>query len=79
MGRVLDKTEMEKFVERVKGLGIDFKKIHTSGHADVETVKLVVQVLKPNKVIAIHTTNKKKALEIFDNADIIEDNEVVNL
>ena len=75
----LDKPEMKEFVERVKGLGIDFKIIHTSGHADLETIKLVSDILKPNKLIAIHTTNKEKAKEIFDNANIIEDNEIVNI
>ena len=53
--------------------------LHTSGHADLDTIKKVQEVLKPEKVITIHTENNAKAKEIFDNVIELHDNEVIEI
>lgn len=70
----LEKKEMREFIEKIKALGIDFIELHTSGHADLYALKIVEKILKPQKVIAIHTKEKEKAKKIFNNAIMLEDN-----
>jgi len=71
----LDKPETKQFVEQVKALGIDFAEIHTSGHADLETMKKVEKILKPKKVIVIHTQEPEKARAVFPKAITVKDGE----
>lgn len=61
------------FVNKLKALGMDFEELHTSGHADLDTIKKLEEVLCPNKVIVIHTTKKNYVKEVFKNAVILED------
>lgn len=70
----LDNLEMKTFIEGVKSLGIDFVELHTSGHADLETIKSVENVLRPDKVIAIHTTKNKIGDKIFKGYQEVQDN-----
>lgn len=67
------------FIENVKSLGIDFKIIHTSGHADIKTIKELIDIIKPNKIVPIHTVNKEQLKEIFENVIILEDNEKIEI
>lgn len=67
------------FIENVKSLGIDFKIIHTSGHADIKTIKELGEMIQPKKVIPIHTINKEKITEIFQDAIILNDNEEIEV
>lgn len=69
----------EKFLSKINDLGITSIDLHTSGHADISTIKLVEEITKPNLVIPIHTTEKNKAREIFDKAIILEDNEIIEV
>jgi len=48
---------------------------HTSGHADLKTLKIFASSLHPKKLIPIHTEYKKDFAEHFDNVMILEDNE----
>lgn len=75
----LKKEEFKKFLKEVKELGIDIVYLHTSGHACINTIKEMVNILKPKIVIPIHTTNKMKAKEIFKNSVILNDNEGVEI
>ncbi len=69
-----DKSGMREFLNEIKNLGIPIETLHTSGHADLESMRLMNTILKPKMVIPIHTTNKGKASDIFENAIILEDN-----
>ncbi len=75
----LKKPDVELFVNKVQALGIDFVELHTSGHANLDTVRLSAKILKPKNVIPIHTKNKEKAREIFENAVILDDNEQIEI
>lgn len=75
----LEKPEIKEFVEKVKALGIDFVELHTSGHADLKTMKKVEEILEPKKVVVTHTTNPEKATEVFEKAIPIQDGERIEV
>lgn len=37
--------------------GIEYKYLHTSGHADAKTIKALIDTVQPNAIIPIHTEN----------------------
>lgn len=74
-----EQESMKKFLEEVENLGIPIKTLHTSGHADMETMKLMNSIIQPNFVIPIHTTNKEKAKEIFHHPIILNDREKIEI
>jgi len=41
--------------------------MHTSGHADVETIKNVVSIINPKYVVPIHTENREEFKNLFEN------------
>lgn len=73
------KENIQEFLKFIEELGIDYHFIHTSGHADIKTLEYMEEKLKPKIIFPIHTTKKKRALEVFKNARIVEDNEVLNI
>lgn len=75
----LDKPETKEFVEKVKALGIDFVELHTSGHADLKTMKKVDELLEPSKVVVMHTTKPEKANEVFKRVVTIQDGERITV
>ena len=42
------------------------RKIHTSGHSTVEDMKRVVDAIRPNKIVPIHTAEMYKFEGHFD-------------
>lgn len=55
-------------------------KIHTSGHADIESLKKFVQVMNPTKIIPIHTECKNDFENVFGISTLVlNDNEKVEL
>lgn len=75
----LEQDSFKEFIEGIKKMGIDFKTIHTSGHADIKAIKELANFTQPKKVVTIHTVNKEKAKEIFKNAVSLEDNEEIEV
>lgn len=47
------------FLEKCRKLGLKIIDIHTSGHADPETIDLLISKLSPKKIEPIHTENSK--------------------
>ena len=37
--------------------GIDYTYLHTSGHANAETIEMLITITKPDVIIPIHTEN----------------------
>ena len=68
----LEKSATKKFICY---LIIDRKfsllKIHTSGHADMETLKKLVDAIKPKNIVPIHTLERDKYKNLF-NGNVIE-------
>ena len=55
--------------------GVKLVQIHTSGHATQQDLVELVQVMKPERIIPIHTLEKDKFPELFIKAVILDDGE----
>ena len=54
--------------------------IHTSGHANVETLKEYANAINPKLLIPIHTNNKKDYKSIFDQTVLeLDDNQTYKI
>lgn len=49
------KPTTKKFLDYFELRGFSLWNIHTSGHADIETLKKMVEVIKPKNIVPIHT------------------------
>lgn len=63
----LQKDYTNKFVEYLENRGYSFHKIHTSGHADIPTLKELVDAMQPKNIIPIHTFGGDQYKKIFTN------------
>lgn len=73
-----EKTTKE-FVDFLVEKGLTEKTIHTSGHADRNSLKKMVEVLNPKNLVPIHTFEGDKFEEIFTEIKVlrVNDKEVV--
>jgi len=75
------KTEKQTkdFIEFLVAKGMIEKQIHTSGHADRDALKRMVEVLKPKNLIPIHTFEGDEYEKIFIGTKVlrVNDNDVV--
>ena len=57
------------------------KDIHSSGHADTQSLQRIVEFVRPKTIIPIHTDAPKQFSDIFvnDNVKCLDDNEVLYL
>ena len=53
--------------------GVEFEIIHTSGHADAHDLKRLVQAVRPERLIPIHTFTPERYLDLSDNATPLRD------
>ncbi|WP_457617561.1 MBL fold metallo-hydrolase RNA specificity domain-containing protein [Lutibacter sp.] len=67
----LKKSATMKFVDYLTNRQFTLHKIHTSGHADTKTLKKMVEAIKPKNIVPIHTFERDKYKDIF-NETIIE-------
>jgi len=51
---------MQKMMRFIKKKNMKFCQVHTSGHAEIDTLKKVVKKLKPEEIIPIHTFHPDK-------------------
>lgn len=63
----------QKFTTRCNDLGVPFEIIHTSGHADISTLKRLASAVNPQRLIPIHTFFPGQFPELFDNVTGAED------
>ena len=76
----IDKEEkLRNFIDEIKDMGIEFKELHTSGHADIKSMIKLNEIVNPNITIIIHTENKEKVNSIFNNIVDIKDNEIFKI
>ena len=74
-----EKPEMKMFFDKIKEYGIeDIINIHTSGHADMETLKKL-NILKAKKIIPIHTTEPEKLKKILNNVVLVDELEIIDV
>jgi ribonuclease J len=53
------------FLDFIAGRGMPIKHIHTSGHADLDGLKRMVNAVKPKNLVPIHTFEGEKYKEFF--------------
>lgn len=61
----LKKTDTMKFKDYLTNKEFILHKIHTSGHADTNTLKKMVEAIKPKFIVPIHTFESSKYKDIF--------------
>ena len=72
----LEKSNLQAFLELN---GIQLVEIHTSGHAYVSQLQMLVNALKPRWIIPIHTFYPEKFQEMFPNVIQLEDDETISI
>ena len=78
-GYIEKEEKLRKFISEIKAMGIEFKMLHTSGHADINSMKKINEITKPDKTIIIHTENREKGKDIFNNVVDISDNQILKI
>ena len=73
----LQDYSMQKMMRFIKKRNMKFYQVHTSGHAEISTLKKVVKKLKPGKIIPIHTFYPDKYSGLFNRKIVqVSDGEV---
>jgi ribonuclease J len=62
----------DKLIEFLKPYKDKYVYLHTSGHADVETIQNVVDIIKPKHIIPIHTESPEEFKNIFCDKALLE-------
>jgi len=70
----LQKSSTKAFIDYLTNRQFAICKIHTSGHADTDTLKQMVEAIKPKKIVPIHTFSGSKYQKVFS-TPIIEMND----
>lgn len=61
----LEKPSTRQFVDYLTSRCLTMHKIHTSGHADTQTLKQMAEAIKPKTIVPIHTFNAGLYKSIF--------------
>ena len=73
----LQDDSLQKMMRFIKEKNMKFYQVHTSGHAEIDTLKKVVRKLKPGEIIPIHTFHPDKYSGLFSRKIVqISDGEV---
>lgn len=78
-GYIEKDEKFKKIIEEIGDMGIDFKELHTSGHADITSMKRLNQIVNPDKTIIIHTENRKNGVDVFNNIIDLDDNQIFKI
>ena len=78
-GYIEKEEKLRNFIDKIKDMGIEFKELHTSGHADIISMKRLNEIVNPDKTIIIHTENREKGRNIFNNIVYLNDNEIFKI
>ncbi len=54
--------DMKHFLSECEQLGLEIVTLHTSGHADYESIKKLVEAVNPDEIIPIHTEAPEKMI-----------------
>jgi len=62
----LQDESMKKMMQFIKKKKMNFYQVHTSGHAEINTLKKVVKKLKPKQIVPIHTFHPDQYEDLFN-------------
>ena len=68
-----DRDKRRQVEEWLKDNGIRMESLHTSGHAAPITLQRLATTLAPRRLVPIHTFERDKYPDLFDNVTIHED------
>ena len=76
-----DEPSTERFRHWVEEHCEAVKDIHSSGHADTQSLQRIVEYIRPQTIVPIHTDAPKRFCDIFvnDNVKCLDNNEVLCL
>ena len=76
----LQKSGTKKLLDYLTNRNFTIYKIHTSGHADTQTLKQMVEAIKPKNIVPIHTFSKSEYAGIFSTPIVeINDGETISI
>lgn len=75
----LEDKSMGKLLLFMKNRDMDMVQLHTSGHANINTLKKVVHCLKPKHVIPIHTFHPERYAEISEKVLLVRDGKQIKI
>ena len=80
-GGYWDEPNTERFRSWVEEHCEQVKDIHSSGHADTQSLQRIVEFVRPKTIVPIHTDAPKRFCDIFvnDNVKCLDNNEVLYL
>lgn len=78
-GYIEKEEKLKCFIDEMKDMNIDFIELHTSGHADIKTMKWLNEIVNPDYIIIIHTKNSKSIENIFNNVLDLEDGKIFEI
>jgi len=71
----LEDKQMKRFQDFMNTKNMSMIQLHTGGHANIETLKKVVNRVKPKVIIPIHTFSPEKYRDEFSNVQTLSDGE----
>ncbi|MEX1014199.1 MAG: MBL fold metallo-hydrolase [Candidatus Paceibacterota bacterium] len=77
----LEQPKTKSFIEYLTSKGFSFHQVHTSGHADIETLKEMVNAMKPKNLVPIHTFDGDIYKHLFKNVNVkrAADREIIEI
>jgi len=76
----LEKPDTKRLLDYLNGCNFALYKIHTSGHADIDALKKMVDAVKPKNIVPIHTFSAKEFQPLFEQPVLdLKDGETVTI
>lgn len=72
----MEQPELQEFLDFMHSKGVKVHVLHTSGHADANTIEKIIEKTSPNMIIPVHTENAewfrkyKPTIQILDEPSI---------
>jgi ribonuclease J len=71
--------DMKSFLEFIQNLGVKIHTLHTSGHADTETVEKLIADVKPKVIMPVHTENEQWFDNYKNEINVVYQNNCIDL
>lgn len=68
-----EQPNVRKFLDFMRGKGVKIHTLHTSGHADSQTIDALISAISPKTIIPIHTENAEYFEKFSDKVNVVLD------
>lgn len=69
----MQQPEMNEFLDFMKEKGVKIHVLHTSGHADSDTIERLIEKVQPRYIIPVHTENAMWFDKYRDSSNVVEE------